>query len=433
METGIRWLLAAIGCALLLTSCRESRIVSATVPVALDHNRMLVDAEFQRLDGSWRQVRLWIDTGSPDFFLSEALARDLGIDLSAMEKTAEGTGPPLAVPPPSRVRIGDMALDFAGVKNSVVIFEPSWLFNTMHIDGNLPATVLNQYHVVFDYPERQLTIAEPGILRPRGKRAAASVHPETGIVQIDAVIDGENLSFALDNGASYSFVPAEVVARFSQRHPEWPQSAGALGCANIWGWWPEEPEWPIIRLPEIQWGSVHLADVALVGLPMYFPSEAGMGDWYSLKTARPVAGLLGPNAFKAFRVEIDYANSAVYFEKGPDLESRDTDLVGLTLRPEADGSYQVIGVASKDGKPAVVGIEPGDTLVQVGDVKATGATMGTVIDALRGRPGDVHTLVLERHGERFLVEARVDRFLPRSQPASSIEGRGLPARLEVGE
>ena len=79
--------------------------------------------------------------------------------------------------------------------------------------ANLSSTVLKRYQVVFDYPARTLTIAKPGTLAHRGVRAPAAVNPETGIVQIDAVIDGDSLSFALDMGASYSFVDADVVAR----------------------------------------------------------------------------------------------------------------------------------------------------------------------------------------------------------------------------
>ena len=55
----------------------------------LDHNRMLVDAEFQREDGTWRKVRLWVDTGNPDLFMSDPLARDLGKNLPASRSNAE--------------------------------------------------------------------------------------------------------------------------------------------------------------------------------------------------------------------------------------------------------------------------------------------------------------------------------------------------------
>jgi hypothetical protein len=231
------WLISALGCILLiLISCRQTSITSCTVPVLLDHNRMLVDAEIQRKDGSWRQVRLWIDTGNPEFFISESLALDLGIDLSAAkENIEEGRIPPLEVPSPAGVRIAGMAINFSEVK-SKVMFGPKWLFNTMHNDANLPSTVLKQYQVIFDYPGLCLTLAEPGTKLPQGVRIPASVHPQTGILQVDVVIAGDTLSLALDNGASYSFVSEEVLARFSQQHPDWPYMNGALGCANIWGW-----------------------------------------------------------------------------------------------------------------------------------------------------------------------------------------------------
>ncbi len=394
-----------IGCALLFfASLQKKKINSVTVPVILDHNRMLVEAEFQRKDGSWRKARLWVDTGNPSFYLSEKFARDLGIDFSADKVNPH-------VMPPTYVRIGGMPMNFKGVRTRVML-EPHWLFSTMHNDANLPSTVLKQYHVVFDYPKLQLTLAEPGILKPRGVRAPASVHTENGIVQIDAVVNGENLSFAMDNGAAYSFVSQEVLERISRRNPDLPRITGTVGCANMWGWWPpDEQTLPVIRLPEILWGPVSLSNIGIVGVPELSPNGPSLGAWYSQKTARPVQGFLGPNAFKAFRVEIDYANNAVYFEKSADFDSHDMDIVGLTLRPEPDDTYSVIGIAKKNGKLVVDGVEPGDVLLQVDNLRTTGATMGTVVDALRGRPGDIRVLVLERNGKKFKIEARVVRVL----------------------
>jgi len=379
-----------------------------TAPFTLDHDRMLVEAEFRKKDGSWRKTRLWVDTGAPDFYMSETLARDLGIDLPKEGERPESGR--LEIPAPSGVRIGGIPVSFEGVASSV-LFEPSWLFRTMPAEANLPATVLKRYQVVFDYPALRLTLAEPGSIEPRGQGVPAAVNRETGIVQIDAVIEKESFSFALDNGASYSFVSEDVLSKLLQSHPAWPRMNGAVGCANIWGWWPGERDWTVARVPEIRWGSMTLSGVGIVGLPSFFGGDTTLGDWYSKKTARPVQGFLGPNAFKAFRVEIDYANAKVYFEKGTGAAAGDMDLVGLTLRPEADGSYQVIGIARGNGKPAVEGVEPGDTLIQVGDLKVKGASMGTVVDALRGKPGETRALILERDGKRIEIEARVTHLL----------------------
>jgi hypothetical protein len=401
------WMMLMPLLGLWLASAAVGKDMTTTVPIVLDHNRVLVDAEMRRADGTWRSVRLWVDTGAPDFIMSPALARDLGIDLS----TAEAGGPtersaPLDVPPPLGARLGGVPLGFEGI-SCKVLFSPPWLFSTTHADANLPSTVLRNYRVVFDYPHSSLTLAAPGSLRPRGVRAPAHVDPRTGIVQIDALVDGDSLSFALDNGASYSFVSQDLADRLIERHPDWPHRAGALGCANIWGWWPQEERWPVLRVPEIRWGPVRLTGVGVVGLPAFFGGGATLGSWYSQKTARPVSGFLGPNAFRAYRVEIDYAAGAVYFEQGAPPDLHDMDLVGLTLRPEPDGSYRVIGVASSDGRSLVEGVETGDTLLRVGNLAATGATMGTVIDALRGRPGERRVLTLGRNGGEITVEATV--------------------------
>ncbi len=110
-------------------------------------------------------------------------------------------------------------------------------------------------------------------------------------------------------------------------------------------------------------------------------------------------------------MEIDYPGNAVYFEKGPESDFHDMDMVGLTLRPELDGNYSILGIAEKNGSPAVEGIRTGDILVKVDDLPVKNATMGTVIDALRGKPGDTHHLILERDGKEVEVVGTVKRFL----------------------
>jgi hypothetical protein len=403
MNRSSSWLTALfVWLPFLSVSGQQAGGKGVTVPFVLDHNRMLVEAEIQRSDGTWRKAKLWVDTGNPDFFMSDTLARDLGIDLSSATGNFETTAPV--------VRIGGLPLDFDGVK-AQVMFQPFWLFSAMHNDANLPATVLRKYQVVFDYPNSQLAIAEPGAIPPRGIRIPAAVNPQTGIVQIDVTIDQGSLSFALDNGASYSFMSDDVLASLREKHPDWPHLTGSLGCANMWGWWPQDEQLTVARLPQIVTGPVSLTTVGMVGVPKLAPNGPTLGAWYSQKAARPVVGFLGPNAFKNFRVEIDYANSAVYFEKGTESDAHDMDMVGLTLRPEANGFYTVIGVAKINEKNAVEGVEIGDILVRVGALEVNGATMGTVIDALRGKPGDTRTLVLERQGKSFTATATVMRFL----------------------
>ena len=388
---------------ILITSCSEDKVEKVTVPIRLDHNRMLVDAEIQKPDGSWRSVLLWVDSGNPDFFISEELAQDLEIDIKDKKDSLGNDLQSLRVDPPAGVKIGGKLIDFKGV-NSLVMLSPRWLFTTMHIDANLPSSVLQKYFVVFDYPALQLTLADSGTIKIEGKPSLASINSKTGIVQLDAFIDGDSLSFAMDNGASYSVISNEVMDQLIKQNPSWPIHKGAIGCANIWGWWPGEQNWPLLRIPEIKWGSTVLTEVGTVGLQQII-------KWYSQKTAKPVDGFFGANALKSFRIGIDYKNNKVYFKKGVTRDAHDLDIVGLTLRLNDDGNYSIVGVSEKDGKSSVKGVEPGDLLLKVDGLITIGETMGKVVDALRGKPGDHHTLIIERERKHFNIDATVMRFL----------------------
>jgi len=393
----------------LFTKAQDIDQKSVTIPFILDHNRMLVDAEMQKKDGTWQKVKLWVDCGNPTLSLSEPLARDLGMDLSATDNVSEKPAS-IGVATPA-IRIGGMKLDAQETKTKVM-FQPFWLFSTMHNDANLPSTILKKYHVVFDYPNRQLTIAEPGSIQPIGIPSLATINPDNGIIQLDASIDNTKLSFALDNGASYCFISEDKLSFLKDKNPSWPTMTGTAGCANMWGWWPAgEQDFQVVRVPNFLWGKEVLQNVGLVGVPKFSPEGPTLGEWYSRKTVNPVDGFLGANALKNYRVEIDYSHSKVYFWKGSETGNKDMDIVGISVGQLADGSYQVVGIVKKDGKPVVEGISPGDILTSIGEMNVKGKTMGTVVNALRGIPGDIRILQLEREGKQLRVETKVTNML----------------------
>ncbi len=403
---GAAVLVAAIGLdSMPLGGQRQPALASAmravAAPLVFDHNRMLVDAEVQAKDGTWRRARLWIDTGNPDFIVSAAFARSAGFDVPEPKAASEPREP--AALPHIGVRVNGVPLDFDGVRATA----PPGLadmWGTMHADANVPSTVLRRYDVVFDYPGRRLELrARAGSASHAGVAVPARVHPQTGIVQVDAQIGSDRFSFAIDIGAAYSMVSEGLLARLTAEHAGWPRVDRAVGCANMWGLWPQEDSWHVVRVPEIRIGAATIAGVGLAGVPNFFPDNSDLGTWYSQKAAAPVVGFLGPNVFKGFRLEIDYAKEMVYLERRAPDDVHDMDLVGLTIQP-ANGRWRVIG-------SAVDAVQPGDILLQVGDLSASGATMGTVVDALRGQPGDVRVLTIERQGKRVRVEARVRRFV----------------------
>jgi len=373
---------------------------SVTLPFTLDHNRMLVELEFPRADGTVRRATAWVDTGNQFLILGESLARDLGIDLSALQASGTGHSVELASPSPS-VSLAGLPLDLEGIK--LRVHPGTQVRPGVPAEVCLPASALRHDHVVFDYPERRLTVARPGTLEPRGVAIPCRVNPETGLFMIHATLDGEAVPLGIDTGSAGTWVSNVLTQAWQERHPEWPTTHGAVGSANFFGF-DLEVGGALMRLPELGLDPLHAREVGVLGL------DPGLFEWYSRKSAGPVVGFIGANVLTRFRLEVDFTKQATYWEAGPEPALRDLDMVGLTLRPEEDGRLVVAGVPTKDDRPTVEGVQPGDTLVRVDHLDATTATMGAVIDALRGTPGETRTLLLERDGRRITVEAQVTRF-----------------------
>ncbi|HEX4851343.1 MAG TPA: PDZ domain-containing protein, partial [Puia sp.] len=87
------------------------------------------------------------------------------------------------------------------------------------------------------------------------------------------------------------------------------------------------------------------------------------------------------------------------------------DVVGIILRPETGGQYSILGIADNQGKSSVPGIKVGDVLIAIDNRPVTGLTMGAVWDMLKGEPGSIRTLTIDRGQSRFKVKVKVQRFL----------------------
>lgn len=373
------------------------------VPLIIAHNRAYVDVEFARPDGGMRKARFWVDNGNPDLAISEALGRDLGLDISKTEKNDDGLLIAHVTLP--QMTIGGMAVDTGGSHAAVILGDPH-IFPEKQVEGILPSTVLKHYQVMFDYPRKRFTIAQPGVLKGRGRRIACDIHPATGMALMSVTINSKAYPVTLDMGSAFTLFPEQLVQQWTTEHPEWPRLLGAVGAANMFGA-PYEAKSVVLRLPEMEVNTLKVKNAAVASMPKDF------FDWYSKKTTRPATGAIGGNVLKSFRVLIDYPNSAIYLEQKVRRPDREFALVGLILAPsrDRDGRFGVRGVAKKDGKSTVNDVQPGDKLLQVDGVDMQGLTMDSVIDALRGKPGDTHTLLLDRKGKQFTVKAPVRMLL----------------------
>lgn len=371
-----------------------------TLPFSLDHNRLIVEARVSRPDGTIRSARAWVDTGNQYLLLSEDLARDLGIECSGLRLPGE---PPTAdsesAAPP--ICLGNMPLETGGI--GVRVIRGAGIHPGVPADMGLPANALLGRHVVFDYPSRLLTVARPGTQEPRGISIPCRIHPTTGLLYLSATMDGESVPVGVDTGSAGTWISDALTDAWRLRHPEWPHATGAAGSANFWGY-DFEAVGDLMRLPRIGIGPLTLTDVAVLGL------DRRLFHWYSGKSAGPVAGFLGGNVLKGFRLEIDFPGGMTYWEEGPRPLPADLDTVGFTLRRDPDGGFTVVGVVSKEDGPVLQGVLPGDRLLRVDSFATQGELMGAVAEALRGGPGETRTLILERGGQEFCVEAIVTRL-----------------------
>jgi hypothetical protein len=404
--------------ALFLSFLCSAQQKPLTVPITVDHNRIIVDVYLLLADGTKKRVRGWFDNGNPDFWVDERVSQLLGLEYTSKPTPNNSSGAKTRnATVPKQIFVGDFPLSLTGLKETKVVLADS-IGPGLSAEINLPSTLLRNYDVLVDFPNRELTLAPSGGLRFVGLQSKVFINETNGLIQVPSKIDGKSYNFALDLGSSTSFIAPEVLTRLTSKHKDWPQMTGAIGNANLWGL-PDEPQWTITRLARLQFGSAFLTDVAMVA---FSPDTM---KWFSQRAGIETAGLIGSNALLNQRIGIAYSKKLVFLEIGSAFKAPDMDVIGVVLRPEADGNYRILGVAEYDGQPSVPDVKTGDLLVAVDRTPAKGSTMGQIWSLLSGRPGDTRVLTLERDGKQFTVKAPVHRFLEASQRKEEPHGRTI--------
>jgi hypothetical protein len=377
---------------------------SATVPITLDHNRVIIDVYFPMPDGSKTRVRGWVDPGDTKISITESLAKKLGLAIG------EGKADERSSQVPHELLVGDMHIDLSGLNEATALGEES-IAPGSSASIKLPAPVLRHYDVVIDYLNREFTIANPGAGHFEGTAIPASIGASTGLIQLQCNVGGETHTISFDPGTSVSWISGELIAKWHKQHPDWPAMVGAVGPANLWGL-EGEPSWQVLRIPVIGCGAVDLTNGVAV------PFDKDTLDFFQRRAGVSTIGLIGADVLLNYRIGIDYAHSSLYLKQLSKYTPPGIDVIGLTLKPEADGRYTIIGVAQHGGKSSAPEVKVGDTLMTVDNARAKGGTMGQVWSLLSGSPGDVRTLGLMREGKPITVKARVYRFLPTVPVAS---------------
>jgi PDZ domain/Aspartyl protease len=377
---------------------RVQAATSGTVPIDLRDNRIFVQLTCVRPDGSLRQARFQVDSGGGSVILSESLSHDLALKSIGSPLKEEGeTFQPVTSP---EIRIGEMPLNLSDVSTVVAVGLKSEFSPGSGAEGFVPARLLRKYEVVFDYPARQFTMAQPGALKPRGMPVPSPIAAKSGFPRIELTVDGEKYGFLLDTGAAYTMISQTLIDKWQATHPDWPRCVGAVGAANMIGG-ALDAKAEMLRLPEMHWGTFDLPRVGVVSRP-----PGTFEKWMSDMMTAPIVGSIAGNVLRAFRIEIDYRHGVTYLEKGKDVDPEGLNTVGVVIAAHPDANYTVGGVAQCGGKSLAEGVQPGDKLISINDWAVTGS-LADVLHELQGKRGEVKNMVVERDGRQIIIKTTV--------------------------
>jgi predicted aspartyl protease len=282
------------------------RADQATVPLHIEGHRPFVDITFRKADGTTRTARFLVDSGGGGFLIVEPLARDLGLQLGpAMKEEGETFA---RVTSKVDASIGALTLELEPDRVLVMVGKDNMLPPAApgHADGLLPGHVLARYHVVFDYPARTFTIAQPGAVTPEGTPLPMPVAKQSGFPRTEIEVDGKTHGLLLDTGASFTMVSQALLEDWGKAHTDWKRHKGAYGEAATLGGQTLET----MFIPTVNWGGHALAEVGVVS------QQAGVFEkWMSSMMTAPIVGSLAGNVLEKFRVDLDYPNQKLYLSQ----------------------------------------------------------------------------------------------------------------------
>jgi hypothetical protein len=350
---------------------------AATVPITLDHNRIIIDVRFPMPDGSTTRVRAWVNNVASGITVTDHIAKKLGLTVADSTATL-----------PQELHIGTAILPLAEMKQARVVTTDS-VAPGLSPEITLPGPVLQKYDLLIDYPNREFTIGPPGSLKFSGTAVQATAADAQ--LKLIAEVAGQKQTMALDLGSSFTQLPSDVITSLRNANPKWPHMTGAISTANQWGS-EEEVQATLLRVPSLTIGGM---------------SEKGV----AVSSTTKGSAILGANALLAYKVGIDHQHSTVYFDRASTTPVPEMDVVGLILHPQDDGKYVVAGIAQSNGKSAAPDVRPGDVLLKIDGIDCGGGTIGQAWSLLGGSPGDVRELLLSRDDKQLTVKATVQRFL----------------------
>ena len=383
--------LCVLGCLVLSTHAwAQYSPHVVTIPMQLELERPYIDVMLTGPGGKAVRAHAWVDTGGGAILLSAELAQRLDLKPGKITHEEGHILAPVNVP---GLRIGDMPIGLTQARAFVVTDEPHALDNT-DADLALPASVLRNDTVVFNYPRHTFTIAEPGQLHPEGTEVKAYIG-QSGMPVIWLTVASQTHGFLLDTGGQFCMISFANIIDWMKQRPAWVHVHGAYGPGNMLLQGDSKEE--MLRIGEMDWGSFQIKNAGTVSRPV-----GAYEKWMSDMVDKPIIGSIGGNVLRDFRVTIDYPSGKIYLQHQKSQQNPTLDMVKVTLVNAPQGGYEIAGAAG-----GVRDIMPGDRLVKIDDQQVSELPYYRVADLLSGKSGKAHKLALIREGKSLTVKARV--------------------------
>ena len=267
---------------------------SATIPFKLVKNEIVIPAD---INGT--RVHLMLDSGSGGSFITEGLAKTLGLPLqNGLPAMGYGGSAQTSIAAraqitlPHAVAIKDQLLYVVNGKAAT-----KSLKNTIGVEGALGYDFFERFVVTVDYATQRLTISkpsEPSAVNMRDLSRSIPISLSLHVPVIRATIDGVNGLFMLDTGDSGSvhlysrFAKRIALARFGKSRSAPAQGVGGGVTEHV------------TMGHTLKLGSYNLQDV-----------EASEIRGSGISEVSDLAGGIGNNILKQFTLRYDYSRGIV--------------------------------------------------------------------------------------------------------------------------
>lgn len=372
------------------------------VPFILDAGRILLEVTLRSPRADQRKVLTWFNMGMPHPVLTKTLYHELALDRGEVLE----------------IEISDVVLQTETttvINGDGGIATPSFahLFSPHRVEAMLPASLLRDHVLTLDYAQRTMIIGATTDAALSGIAVPIALQPTSGIASVEVTCDSEPAHFVLDAGSGYSWMRGQTLRTWMAAHPQWRRCEGAMGLANnnLLDY-DFEKRGTIARIPQIWIGDVTAKNIGVLGTGNILGSVADdiFGDFFwdnwQKSASGPVAGWLGANVLKNFRLTIDYPARMSFWLHQSDFDAHDLDQPGITLVRDGD-RYLIGGLTRPMNAPVLTEVSIGDELIGIDNQRIRGVSKQVVFAALHGRPGEEKALTLRTQDNEKRVMAHV--------------------------